>query len=66
MVETEETEETERHKVGLEEDGHEGRNSFDFALKSNSTACKIVPLLLSREWHQCVELKNQLWIPTEN
>ena len=34
-------------ELGLEEDGHEGRNSFDFALKSNSTACEIVPLRLN-------------------
>ena len=37
--------------VGLEQEGHEGRNSYDFALKSNSTACKILPVRLNATFY---------------
>ena len=39
------------HDVGLEQDGHEGWNSYDFALKSNSTACKILPVRLNATFY---------------
>ena len=37
--------------IGLEQDGHEGWNSYDFALKSNSTACKILPVRLNATFY---------------
>ena len=39
------------HWLGLEQDGHEGWNSYDFALKSNSTACKILPVRLNATFY---------------
>ena len=39
------------HHLGLEQDGHEGWNSYDFALKSNSTACKILPVRLNATFY---------------